>query len=88
MRCLSYRYAGRSRRTQRCGRLRRLWPPAQVLASVPQQLEGVGGGLCGAAPSGSAPVFLDEVGLHGCGDFVGGLQHVVAVPIARSVVNH
>ena len=43
-------------------------PPAQALASLPQQLEGVGGG----APWGGAlrisPVFLDEVGLQGGGN--------------------
>ena len=32
--------------------------------------------------------FLDEVGLQGCGDFVGRLQRVVDGPIPCSVVNH
>ena len=33
-------------------------------------------------------MFLDEVGLQGCGDFVGCLQRVVDGPIPCSVVNH
>jgi len=33
-------------------------------------------------------VFLDEVGLQGCGDFVGRLQRVVDGPVPCSVVNH
>ena len=35
-----------------------------------------------------SPVFLDEVGLQGCGDFVGRLQRVVGGPVPCSVVNH
>ncbi len=35
-----------------------------------------------------SPVFLDEVGLQGCGDFVGRLQRVVDGPIPCGVVNH
>ena len=60
----------------------------QAFASLPQQLEGVGRG----APRGGAvrisPVFLDEVGLQSCGDFVSRLQRVVDGPIPCCVVNH
>ena len=40
-------------------------PPAQVLASLPQQLEGVGGGALWGGVLRISPVFLDEVGLQG-----------------------
>jgi hypothetical protein len=63
-------------------------PPAQVLASLPQQLEGVGGGALWGSVLRISPVFLDEVGLQGCGDFVGRLQRVVDGPVPCSVVNH
>ena len=52
-------------------------PHAQVLASLPQQLEGVGGGALRGGALRISTVFLDEVGLQGCGDFVGRLQRVV-----------
>src|SRR6266576_2158819 len=61
---------------------------AQALASLPQQLEGVGGGALRGGTLRISPVFLDEVGLQGCGDFVGRLQRVVDGPIPCSVVNH
>jgi len=61
---------------------------AQVLASLPQQFEGVGGGALRGGALRISPVFLDEVGLQGCGDFVGRLQRVVDGPVPCSVVNH
>ena len=33
-------------------------------------------------------MFLDEVGLQGCGDFVGRFQRMVDSPVPCSVVNH
>ena len=63
-------------------------PLAQVLASLPQQLEGVGGGTLWGGALRISPVFLDEVGLQGCGNFVGRLQGVVDGPVPCSVVNH
>jgi len=63
-------------------------PHAQVLTSLPQQLEGVGGAALRGGALRISPVFLDEVGLQGCGDFVGRLQRVVDGPVPCSVVNH
>src|SRR3954454_7715687 len=40
---------------------------AQALAGLPQQLEGVGGGASRGGTLRTSPVFLDEVGLQGCG---------------------
>ena len=60
---------------------------AQALASLPQQLEGVGGGALRGGTLRISPVFLDEVGLQGCGDFVGRLQRVVDGPVPCGVVN-
>ena len=45
-------------------------------------------GLCEPERSGTGPVFLDEVGLEGCRDFIGRLQRVVDGQVPRSVVNH
>ncbi len=61
---------------------------AQALASLPQQLEGVGGGALRGGALRISPVFLDEMNLQGCGDFVGRLQRVVDGPVPCSVVNH
>src|SRR6266566_9452662 len=61
---------------------------AQALAGLPQQLEGVGGGALRGGTLRISPVFLDEVGLQGRGDFVGRLQRVVDGPIPCGVVNH
>ena len=47
---------------------------AQALASLPQQLERVGGGALRGGALRISPVFLYEVGLQGCSDFVGRLQ--------------
>jgi hypothetical protein len=63
-------------------------PLAQALASLPQQLEGIAGGTLRGAALGVGPVFLDEVGLQGRGDFVGRLQRVVDGPVPCCVVNH
>ena len=43
-------------------------------------------GLCGGGALRISPVFLDEVGLQGCNDFVGRLQRVVDGPVPCSVV--
>ncbi len=61
---------------------------AQALASLPQQLKGVGGGALRGGALRISPVFLDEVGLQGRGDFVGRLQRVVDGPVPCGVVNH
>ena len=61
---------------------------AQAFASLPQQLEGVGGGALRGGALRISPVFLDEVGLQGCGDFIGRLQRVVDGPVPCCVVNH
>src|SRR5579862_7246118 len=61
---------------------------AQPLAGLPQQLKGVGRGALRGGTLRISPVFLDEMGLQGGGDFVGRLQRVVDGPIPRSVVNH
>jgi hypothetical protein len=63
-------------------------PLAQALASLPQQLEGIAGGTLRGAALRVGPVFLDEVGLQGGGDFVGRLQRVVDGPVPCCVVNH
>jgi hypothetical protein len=63
-------------------------PLAQALASLPQQLKGVGGGALRGGAFWISPVFFDEVGLQGCGDFVGRLQRVVDGPVPCGVVNH
>jgi len=63
-------------------------PLAQALASLPQQLEGIGGGTLRGAALRVGPVFLDEVGLQGGGDFVGRLQRVIDGPVPCYVVNH
>jgi hypothetical protein len=54
---------------------------AQALTSLPQQLEGVGGGALRSGALRISPVFLDEVGLQGCGDFAGRLQRVADGPV-------
>ena len=60
----------------------------QALASLPQQLEGVGrGSLRGGALRISA-VFLDEMGLQSGGDLVDRLQRVIDGPVSCCVVNH
>jgi hypothetical protein len=46
---------------------------AKAFASLPQQLEGVGGRALWGGALRISPVFFDEVGLQGCGDFVGRL---------------
>jgi hypothetical protein len=61
---------------------------AQALASLPQQLEGIAGGTLRSAALRVGPVFLDEMGLQGGGDFVGRLQRVVDGPVPCCVVNH
>jgi hypothetical protein len=61
---------------------------AQAFASLPQQREGVGGGALRGGALQISPVFLDEVGLQGCGDFVGRLQRMVDGPVSCCVVNH
>ncbi len=63
-------------------------PLAQALASLPQQLEGVGGGALRGGSFWISPVFFEEVSLQGCGDFIGRLQRVVDSPVPCGVVNH
>jgi hypothetical protein len=46
---------------------------AKAFASLAQQLEGVGGRALWGGALRISPVFFDEVGLQGCGDFVGRL---------------
>ena len=61
---------------------------AQAFASLPQQLEGVGERTLRGGALRVSPVFLDEMSLQGCGDFIGRLQGVVDGPVPRCVVNH
>jgi hypothetical protein len=61
---------------------------AEALASLPQELERVGGGIAGNCAIRVSPMLLDEVSLEGCGDFVGRLQRVVDGSVPCSVVNH
>ena len=63
-------------------------PFAEALASLPQQLEGIGGRTLRRAALRVGPVFLDEVGLQGGCDFVDRLQRVVDGPVPCCVVNH
>jgi hypothetical protein len=61
---------------------------AEAFAGLPQELEGVGGGIVGGGAIGISPMLLDEVSLQGSGDFVGRLQRVVDGPVPCGVVNH
>ena len=61
---------------------------AQALAGLPKQLEGSRGGALRGGTLRIGAVFFDEVGLQGCGDFVGRLQRVVDSPVPCCVVNH
>src|ERR1700685_2659308 len=61
---------------------------AQALAGLPEQLEGIGGGARRGGALRIGPVFFDEVGLQGCGDFVRRLQRVVDSPVPCCVVDH
>src|SRR5580700_3920488 len=63
-------------------------PLAQALAGLPKQLEGIGGRARRRGTLRIGPVFFDEVGLQGCGDFVGRLQRVVDGPVPCCVFNH
>jgi hypothetical protein len=60
----------------------------EALPGLPQQLEGVGGGVLRSGTIGISPVLLDEMCLKGGSDFVGCLQRVVNSAIPRGVVNH
>jgi hypothetical protein len=57
-------------------------------AGLPEELEGVGGGVLRSGAIGISPVLLDEMGLQGGSDFVGCLQRVVDSPVPCGVVNH
>ncbi len=61
---------------------------AQAFASLPQELERVGGATLGSGPLQISSVLLDEVCLKSCSDFVGCLQSVLDGPVSRGVVNH
>jgi hypothetical protein len=67
--------------------LDRSQPLAQPLASLPQELERVGGGILGRGAVRISPVLLDEMSLKGRSDFVGRLQRVVDRPVPCGVVN-
>jgi hypothetical protein len=60
----------------------------EVLASLPQQLERVAGTARRSRALRISSVFLNEVSLECCGDFVRRLQRVVDGPVPCSVVNH
>lgn len=60
----------------------------QALAGLPQQFEGVAGWTLRGGALRISSVFLDEVSLECCRDFVSRLQRVVNGPVPRSVVNH
>jgi hypothetical protein len=61
---------------------------AEALASLPQELEGVGGGAVRGRALGIGSVFFDEVCLQGRRNFVGRLQCVIDGPVPCGVVNH
>jgi hypothetical protein len=61
---------------------------SEVLASLPQQFEGVAGSALRGGALRISSVFLDEVSLQCRRDFVGCLQRVVNGPVPCSVVNH
>src|ERR1700722_4771999 len=63
-------------------------PLARALAGLPEQLEGIGGRARRGSALRIGPVFLDEVGLQGRGDFVGRLERVVDGQVPCCVVNH
>src|SRR5260370_3522767 len=60
----------------------------EALPGLPQQLEGVRGGVLRSGTIGIGPVLLDEMCLKGGSDLVGCLQRVVNIAIPRGVVNH
>ena len=60
----------------------------QMLASLPQQLERVARSARRSGALRISSVFLNEVGLECCRDFVCRLQRVVNGPVPCSVVNH
>ena len=63
-------------------------PVAKALASLPEQIEGVGG----RTPRGRAvwvgAVLLDEVRLKSRGDFIGSLERLVDCLVPSSVIDH
>src|SRR6185437_7267034 len=61
---------------------------SQTLPSLPQQLEGVAGRALRGGALRIGAVFLDEVSLECCRDFVGRLQCLVDGSVPCSVVNH
>ena len=60
----------------------------QALASLPQQLEGVGRGTLRGGALRISAVFLDEMSLQSGGDLVDRLQRVIDSPVSCCVVNH
>jgi hypothetical protein len=63
-------------------------PAAKALASLPQQIERVGGRTPRSSALRVGPMLLDEVRLKGRGDFIGCLERLVDGLVPRSVVNH
>jgi hypothetical protein len=63
-------------------------PLAEALASLPQQPERVSGSALRGGTLRIGPMFLDEMGLQGCRNFVGSLQSLIDGPVPCGVVNH
>src|SRR5579875_1588700 len=61
---------------------------AQPLTSLAQELKRVAGGTLRGGAVWISPVFLDEVGLQRCSDFVGRLQRMINGPVPCDVVYH
>jgi hypothetical protein len=61
---------------------------AEALPGLPEELEGVGGGVLSSGPVGISAVLFNEVRLKGGSDFIGCLQRLVNSPVTCGVVNH
>jgi hypothetical protein len=77
--------AGKSGRTRRSCRPRRLEDVTQTLAGLPQEFEGVGGGALRGSAIRISAMLLDEVRLKRCSDFVCRLQRMVDGPVPCGV---
>ena len=60
----------------------------ETLASLPEQVQRVGGGGPRSGAVGISRVLFDEVGLQGGSNFVGRLESLVNGPFPSGVVNH
>ena len=61
---------------------------AKALASLPQEIERVGGGTPRSSALWIGPMLFDEMRLKSSSDFIGSLKGMVDSLVAGSVVNH